>query len=82
MKLIDWIKFIDPVVDVIIFVDSEQEIRYEGSLLDIPWYLINHEIGRIDKEDGDEPIFISCRQNKYGAILPTITNNLISPEFV
>ena len=48
----------------------------------MPWYLINHEIGRIDKEDGDEPIFISCRQNKYGAILPTITINLISPKFV
>lgn len=83
MKLIDWIKFIDPIVDVIIFVDSEQEIRYEGSLLNMPWYLINHEIGRINKdEDKDEPIFISCRQNEYGAILPTITINLISTEFI
>lgn len=81
MKLINWIELIDPIVDVVIFVDAEEEKRYEGSLLDMPWYLINHEIGRFDKDE-EEPIFISYKENKYGAILPTITINLISPEFI
>lgn len=47
----------------------------------MPWYLINYEIGRFDKDE-EEPIFISYKENKYGAILPAITINLISPEFI
>lgn len=74
MKLINWIEFINPNINVIIFVDNEQEARYEGLLLNMPWYLINYEIGR-NNEDEDEPIIISCKEN-------VIIINLISPESI
>lgn len=79
MKLIKWIELISPNVNVIIFVDNEQEARYEGPLLGMPWYLVNYEIGRINE---DEPILISYKEDEYGAIIPVITINLFSSEFV
>ena len=77
MKLGKWIKVIDPVIEVEIWSQyTEDEPLYKGSMFNIPWTLVDKEIGRVD-DITNEPIFIVQRENKYGVTLPCIIINII-----
>ena len=82
MKLKKWLKYIDPIADVRIFesnISSEDEPTYEGPLFDVPWSLVEREIGRANEDENknDEPIFICSHINQYGTELPLIVINVI-----
>lgn len=86
MKLKKWLKQTDSMFDVVIWGDDENEPLYKGSPLDIPWTIVNLEIGRKDnykKEDdksvfiADEPIFITTYRNEYGTIMPLVSISVI-----
>ena len=58
LKLKDIIHLLDPVTDVVIWTqedDEEDGPNWEGSFLDIPWYYLDYEIGSLDP-NADEPI--------------------------
>ena len=77
MKLEKWIKVIDPVIEVEIWSQyTEDEPLYKGSMFNIPWTLVDKEIGRVD-DITNEPIFIVQRENEYGVTLPCIIINII-----
>lgn len=76
MILKDWLKQIDPIVDVKIW-GVDDEPLFEGSALDISWTLVDYPIGRIE-DNGEEPIYFSTYQNKYGTTLPIIIINIIN----
>lgn len=77
MKLGKWIKVIDPVIEVEIWSQyTEDEPLYKGSMFNIPWTLVDKEIGRVD-DITNEPIFIVQRENEYGVTLPCIIINII-----
>jgi hypothetical protein len=76
MKLKKWLKYVDPIVDVKIFEGEEEDPVFEGPLFDIPWGLTEHEIGRVDNTDKDEPIFICSHVNQYNVELPLIVINI------
>ena len=78
MKFKEWMKVVDPICDVVIWTQDDNDTpAFEGSLLDVPWYFMDYEIGR--KEDkSEEPIFISTYTNKYGHKMPVIVVNLIA----
>lgn len=79
MKFKKWMKMVDPICDVVIWTqDDEDEPAFEGSLLDVPWYFMDFKIGRADKKDYDEPIYISQHTNKFNVTLPCIVVNLIA----
>ena len=78
MKFKKWMKCIDPIVDVIIWTqDDDEEPAFEGSLLDMPWYYMDFQISRADG-DCEEPIYISEHTNKYGNKMPCVVVNLIA----
>ena len=78
MKFKKWLKLVDPIVDVVIWTqDNPDEPTYEGSALDIPWYMVDWKIGRADG-DTEEPIYISRHKNKYGNEVECIVVNLIA----
>ena len=77
MKLGKWIKVIDPVIEVEIWSQyTEDEPLYKGSMFNIPWTLVDKEIGRVD-DITNEPVFIVQRENEYGVTLPCIIINII-----
>lgn len=77
MKLGKWIKVIDPVIEVEIWSQyTEDEPLYKGNMFNIPWTLVDKEIGRVD-DNINEPIFIVQRENEYGVTLPCIIINII-----
>lgn len=78
MKLGKWIKVVDPVIDVEIWsqYSEEDEPLYKGSMFNIPWTLVDKEIGRVD-DNINEPIFIVQKENEYGVMLPYIVINII-----
>lgn len=80
MKFGKWMKnIIDPLCDVEIWTQDEpDEPAFKGSILDIPWYFMDFEIGREDPKDKDEPIFISYKINSNNVILPVLVVNLIA----
>ena len=57
MKLKNWIKQIDPIIDCEIWGFDDKEPIFEGSVLHIPWKIIDLEIGRTDSSE--EPIYFS-----------------------
>ena len=77
MTLKKWLKYIDPIVDITIWTQDDDETpSYEGSVLDIPWTIVDSEIGRADPTDTDEPIYISIT-DKNGLMCPKIVANII-----
>ena len=77
MTLKKWLKYVDPIVDIIIWSQDDDETPfYEGSVLDIPWTIVDSEIGRADPTDIDEPIYISTI-DKNGWVCPVIVANII-----
>lgn len=79
MKLKKWLKYVDPVVHIIIFTDktSDGVPVFEGFSWDIPKKYKNMKIGRGKNDDGEEPIFLTHFTNKNGVIFECITINLI-----
>lgn len=79
MKLKKFIKLLDPIGDIIIWTDGcGDEPVYEGSILDMPWIYLDYQIGRVEGEDDEEPVYISKRhKNQYGVELPCLVINLI-----
>lgn len=80
MKLGKWLKYLDPILDVVIFTDKclEDKPAFEGYLLDLPKKYKKMEIGRPDDDfSGEEPIFVTHYTNEHGAIVDRITINLI-----
>lgn len=58
MKLKKLLKVIDALTEVRIFTDDDPESpAFAGIAMETPWYLVEYEIGRPDK-NGDEPIYI------------------------
>ena len=78
MTLKKWMKCINPIVDVVIWTndDDDETPSFEGSMLDIPWWYLDCEIGCYD-EDIDEPIYITEHKNKFGRNEPCIVINLL-----
>lgn len=82
MKLKKWIKFVDPLADIVIYTQDskEDEPAYEGSLLNMPWYYMDMEIGRED-DSCDEPIYISMKEKTFlngtKSKIPIVIINLI-----
>ena len=78
MKFKKWIKYVDPVSYVIIWTSKDdKEPAFKGWLIDVPKKLMKKKIGRINKDDLEEPIFISNYTNEYKTKLPTIVINLL-----
>lgn len=78
MKLKKWIKAVDPLIDVVIWTQDDNESpSFEGSMFDIPSRFLNYKIGRADKKNEDEPIYIAEYTNKHNVKLPVVVINLI-----
>jgi len=77
MTLRKWLKYVDPLVDIVIWSQDDDETPfYEGSVLDIPWTIVDSEIGREDPTDTSEPIYISTT-DEDGYVFPKIVANII-----
>ena len=80
MKLKKWLKYLDPMIDAIIFTDKNKvdEPAWQGSAFDIPKKYKNMKIGRQKWDNtGEEPIFITHHINRNGVTLEQITINLL-----
>ena len=78
MKLKDWIEIVDPIVDVTIWIENDDEPIFEGNMMDIPWWLIDYEIGR--RNDPEEPIYVYAKKHNNGYYNPCIVINLLDKE--
>lgn len=77
MTLKKWIKQVFPIVDVTIYTQDDDEPAFTGSALDIPWYMVDYQIGR-EKDNDEEPIYITTQLNSFGHTVPAIVINLIA----
>ena len=81
MKLADLLKVVDPILDVHIwtqFDDEESGPSFSGSMLDIPWIYLECKIGfPKGKDEGELPIYVSIDTNKNGVDLPYMAINII-----
>lgn len=78
MKFKEWMKVVDPICDVAIWTQYDNDTpAFEGSLLDVPWYFLDYEIGRADN-NSDEPIIISTYIDEHGRKMPIIVISLIA----
>ena len=80
MKLKKWLKYVDPIVDVVIYTDKtpNDNPAFQGSLFDLPKKYKKMKIGRPSSDtSGEEPIFITHFTNIHGVVLNQITINLI-----
>lgn len=75
MKFKKWLKAVDPITDVRIYTQEEEEPVFEGSMSDIPWYLLDYSIGT---ESNEKPIYIITYRNEHKIELPMIVINLIA----
>ena len=77
MKLIDLLKVMDGISNVVIWTqDDDEEPYYTGPVMDVPWVLIDCEIGRPYKDD-DEPVFVTIMKNDKGVELPVLVINIL-----
>lgn len=79
MTLKEWLKKIDLVIDVKIWGQNGQIPLFEGAAFDIPWTIIDFQIGRMDSST-EEPIYISTYKNEKNVTLPIIVINVIEKE--
>lgn len=78
MKFKKWMKVVDPICDVSIWTQYDNDTpAFEGCLLDVPWYFLDYEIGRADN-NSDEPIIISTYIDKHSRRMPIIVISLIA----
>lgn len=80
MKLKDLLKVVDPLVNVNIWTqyDEDNEPAFSGSMLDIPWIYLDFKIGfPKGKDEGELPIYIGIDTNENGVDLPYMAINLI-----
>ena len=78
MTLKKWMKCVDPIIDVVIWTDDDDDETpsFSGHMLDIPWWYLDCKIGCPD-EDADSPIYISKHENKYGYTEPCVVIHLL-----
>lgn len=74
MTLMDFLKVIEPVDDITIYGDREEEPLFKGRVLDVPWIFTDCEIKREEKE---EPIHFYIYQNEFGTNSIMIVVNII-----
>ena len=79
MTLKEWIKKVDLVIDVKIWGQDDETPLFEGSAFDIPWTIIDFQIGRTDNST-EEPIYICTYKDKNNIELPIIVINVIEKE--
>ena len=78
MTLKEWLKPMDLTFEVQIW-GKDKESLFEGYAFEIPWTLVDYQLGRPDGGD-KEPIFITSYKNENGAILSKVTINIIDSE--
>ena len=79
MKLKKLFKIIDPISDIVIWTnedDEESGPSYEGSILDVPWWLTECKLGRIGDSD-EPPCFVSQTNIKGRKDAPCLVVNII-----
>ena len=67
MKLKKFLKLIDPLSHVAIWLPEEEAIdepAFLGSVMDVPWWLVEYYIGR-EEGDTEEPCYVSYDPNFY-----------------
>lgn len=81
MKVKDLLKVVDPIIDVDIwtqFDDEESGPSFSGSMLDLPWIYLDFEIGfPKGKDEGEKPIYICTHTNEHGVELAYMAINVI-----
>ena len=80
MRLKDLLKVVDPIVDVDIWVDGDdEEPAFSGSMLDIPWTYLNYKIAlpATKENKGELPIYITSHTNDHLVTLPIMVINLM-----
>ncbi len=80
MKLKKWLKYLDPIVEIVIYTDKSPDNKpaFEGNPWDIPKKYKNMKIGRPKWDNsGEEPIFITHFTNQHGVVLERVTINLL-----
>ena len=80
MTLKEWLKPMDLVFDVAIWGSDDEEPLFEGSAFNIPWTIVDYKIGRVNKQDKQEPIYVTIYKNEYNVHLPKIIINVIDKE--
>ena len=79
MTLKQWLKKIDLVIDVKIWGQDYDIPLFEGLAFDIPWTIVDFQIGRTDSSK-EEPIYICTYKNENNITLPMIVINVIEKE--
>lgn len=79
MTLKEWLKKIDLIIDVKIWGQDDETPLFEGAAFNIPWTIIDYQIGRMD-DSIEEPIYIGIYKNKNNVKLPIIIINVIEKE--
>jgi hypothetical protein len=79
MTLKEWLKKIDLVIDVKIWGQDDEIPLFEGSAFDIPWTIIDFQLGRMDDLTAP-PIYICTYKNERNVTLPIIVINVIEKE--
>lgn len=78
MLLREWLYTVDPVVDVQIWTqDDDEEPYFEGNMLEIPWVCAESRLMTAEEHDGDPPIYITSHVNKYGVIVELVVINIM-----
>ena len=80
MTLKEWLKPMDLIFDVTIWGKNDEEPLFEGPAFNIPWTIVDYKIGRTNKQDKEEPIFITTYTNEYKVKLPKIIINVIEND--
>lgn len=66
MKLKKFLKMVDEVDDIIIWFDDEEDgPEYKGSILYVPYYLLNYKLAT-HRADDEKPVCIVHYKNEYG----------------
>lgn len=79
MTLKEWLKKIDLVIDVKIWGKDDKEPLFEGTAFDIPWTIVDFQLGRMDNFKAS-PIYICTYKNEKNVTLPMIVINVIEKE--
>ena len=79
MTLKQWLKKIDLVIDVKIWGKDDEIPLFEGAASDIPWTIIDFQLGRMDGLTAP-PIYICTYKNERNVTLPIIVINVIEKE--
>lgn len=70
MKLIDLLKYMDPMTKMTIYIDDEPEDpTFEGYVMDIPYYLLDCKLYKRDEGDDWEGIRAYKKDDNVGLVI-------------